>query len=171
MKKSQTLLVVVLLFYVSLGLATCIYYYFFGSPTSPVIVSIPSTLSDEVVGVITESNELETSVETEPSTIEETVTVEETEASAEESIPETIYYSFKVINTTKRLHIRENPSLEANVLAKIPSKTTGYVLEKQDSWSHVIIEEADGTYIDGYAFNEYLDFTEIPKEELPIAYQ
>jgi len=72
------------------------------------------------------------------------------------------YYSFKVHTEVQKLMIRENPSLLAKIIAKMPKGTNGYVLEYGEDWCLV----TDGT-TKGYSYTEFLDLTELDPNNLP----
>ena len=76
---------------------------------------------------------------------------------------ETPYYAFTTLNTKSSLHVRIQPGMDAEIIARLAPNTTGYVIEKGDAWS--LISTGD---ITGYASNQYLQFREIPKEEYPF---
>ncbi len=159
MKKNQTILLGALAFYTIAGLFVCLLFWKNGSFLSR--QEQPKTvISSTVVGIPKEQDTASVIATPETETESETLAnVEETPATMQH------YYKFTTINKLEILHVRTTPSLEADILARLKPGTVGYVLEKGDAWS--LITTGD---ITGYAFNEYLEFTEIPKEEYPTEY-
>ncbi len=93
---------------------------------------------------------------------------------AEEETPaapaaERQFYRLQTINHRQILNLRENPSLSAKILYRMPPGTPGYVLHKGEYWSYIVAETRDGTET-GFASNRYLNMEEIPPEELPQQY-
>ncbi len=71
------------------------------------------------------------------------------------------YLSFTVVPIRTFLHVRKTDSMEAEILYHLYSGETGIVLESSSPcWSHIKTSQGEG-----YAFNEYLDLQEIPREE------
>lgn len=87
-------------------------------------------------------------------------TVDETESLDDEAR----FFTFKVNTKYTVLRLREEPSLEGNVIDRLLPGTTGYVLESGDEWCRVYVEQSDET---GYVATEYIEVSEITKEELP----
>lgn len=77
------------------------------------------------------------------------------------------YYHVKVQNAYPHLFIREGASKSYKVLGRLKNGREGYVLEKGDEWSKIFTADEKLT---GYCFNEYLEFTEISREEFPQKY-
>lgn len=175
MKKSKFPMLAVICFYVVVGIAACIILFLRGSSLSG-NTGAPQTALYEIKPELSETasgGEPESSLpsETEPVSLPETSAPEpeSSEAVPQETVPETesqeeepVYYAFTTLNTTSSLHVRESDSMKAKVIARLSPGVTGYVLEKGPVWS--LIQSGD---ITGYAFNEYLEFHEIPKEEFP----
>ena len=90
------------------------------------------------------------------SSVEE-VPVEETPAA------EIKYYTFSVSTKSTALNLRTAPSLNAGIIAKLPQKTTGYVLRPGSEWSYIRTE--DGAI--GYSSNDYLEITKVSEEDFP----
>ncbi len=72
------------------------------------------------------------------------------------------YYRFKVINIDSSLRVRDKGSFSGKVIARFKNGREGYVLEKGEEWSKIVTKE--GTFT-GYCYNDYLEFTEISKDE------
>lgn len=72
------------------------------------------------------------------------------------------YYRFKVINIDSTLRVRDKGSFSGKVIARFKNGREGYVLEKGEEWSKIVTKE--GTFT-GYCYNDYLEFTEISKDE------
>ena len=108
----------------------------------------------------------ETSIEKEENSTEqgeaENTTAASTETAQTEENKEIHYYRFKVTGITTILRVRESGSMDAKVIAKFKNGREGYVLEKGEEWSKIVTKE--GTFT-GYCYNDYLEFTEIKKEE------
>lgn len=83
------------------------------------------------------------------------------DAAAEDSAEETEqYYSFITTNVKGSLHVRIQPGMDAQIIARLSPGTAGYVLERGEDWS--LVKASDVT---GYVSNQYLQFQEIPREE------
>ncbi len=82
--------------------------------------------------------------------------------SASSSGQEIHYYKFKVINIDSTLRVRDKGSFSGKVIARFKNGREGYVLEKGEEWSKIVTKE--GTFT-GYCYNDYLEFTEISKDE------
>ncbi len=82
--------------------------------------------------------------------------------SASSSNKEIHYYKFKVINIDSTLRVRDKGSFSGKVIARFKNGREGYVLEKGEEWSKIVTKE--GTFT-GYCYNDYLEFTEISKDE------
>ncbi len=72
------------------------------------------------------------------------------------------YYKFKVINIDSTLRVRDSASFSGKVIARVKNGREGFILEKGEEWSKIVTKE--GTYT-GYCYNDYLEFTEISKDE------
>ena len=94
---------------------------------------------------------------------------DETNASDDEEAagPEKTYYAFTVIDGVTDVRIRETDARDSNTVSHIDGGKSGYVLEKGDSRSKILTKK--GTV--GYIYNEYLTFSEIPKDEFPEEYR
>ena len=82
------------------------------------------------------------------------------EEDEEPSIEEVHYYAFTTTNKVSILHVRKEPSMDAEIIFRLPPASTGYVLERGESWSLIQTPE-----ISGYCNNGYLDFQEVSEEE------
>ena len=78
--------------------------------------------------------------------------------------PKRQFYRYTVKTQKGRLHLREKPN--GKILDKVPSGTTGYVIEKNDGWS--VIEYDDTIY---YASSNFLVMEEIAKKDFPKKYR
>ena len=70
------------------------------------------------------------------------------------------YYVFTATNISNFLNVRKEPDPDAEIIYRMPPGTTGYVLERGESWS--LIQTAD---VIGYSYNDYLDFQEVSEDE------
>ena len=96
---------------------------------------------------------------------EEPVIYTDEESGAPLTLPaETLeeYYSFTTINREKILHVRTEPYITAEIIARLSPGTTGIVLEVGKDWSK--ITTSDGS-VTGYCSNDYLQFTGITPDE------
>ena len=141
MNKNKFFLLSVMSLYIAAGVLACAFFFFRGS-------SLPGNDTSSLSVLHYIKPELSRSVLPEVS-----------ETASEE---EPVYYAFTISNVYTFLHVRQEPGLDAQIIAQFLPGTTGYVLEKGSSWSLV----RSGS-ITGYVYNEYLDFREIPKEEYP----
>ena len=73
------------------------------------------------------------------------------------------YYTFSVSTKSTALNLRTAPSLNAGIIAKLPQKTTGFVLRPGSEWSYIRTE--DGAI--GYSYNDYLVITKVSEEDFP----
>lgn len=92
----------------------------------------------------------------EPSAASEPTPAEEEETTAEEIH----YYAFTTTNQYTILRVREKPDINSKIIYRLFPGSTGYVLERGDSWSLIQTPEATG-----YSHNDYLDFQEVSEEE------
>lgn len=152
MNKNKFYLLSVMSFYIAAGVFACAFFFFSGSSLSGNEGSSLSVFNNI-------EPELSQSVPPEASDdVSEAAPVEATQ----EPEPEPVYYAFTTLNIYTSLHVRQEPDLEAQIIARFSPGTTGYVLEQGSTWS--LVQSGD---ITGYVFNKYLDFQEIPKEEYP----
>ena len=167
--KSKRTLLGLLCLYLAIGLVAVVLFFVFGSKSSrngegnvKYTFFDDGATGDAVkianVNVIGEKGAL-VEPEPEPAPVVEKTPVEE-EAPVEE--PEKHFYSFKVVTSIGRLHVRQEPDINAKIINYLPKGTEGYILKKGDEWSLVTNGE-----ITGYSFNYYLDMTEISVDELP----
>lgn len=97
----------------------------------------------------------------EEATVESIATPEPTPVQEEEPVAEDIhYYAFTTTNKYTILRVREEPDINGKVIYRLSPGSTGYVLERGESWSLIQTPEATG-----YSHNGYLDFQEISEEE------
>ena len=85
------------------------------------------------------------------------------EVPVEEPVEEIKYYTFSVSTKSTALNLRTAPSLNAGIIAKLPQKTTGFVLRPGSEWSYIRTE--DGAI--GYSYNDYLVITKVSEEDFP----
>lgn len=119
---------------------------------------------EESVSAAEESKPVEESdKETAEEPEESTGTAEEVEPEPEmESEPETstevrALYSFRFIGTKNKLNVRSAPSMDAEIIGKVPVGGSGSVLELTDEeW---VCIEYDGTV--GYCSREWIELQEI----------
>lgn len=140
-------------FYVLIGCAICSALFLYGS--SLLKNSRAARLSSSQSALFETPASDDTSPATEQASSSETQT--DSETSSEE---EPAYYSFVTLNIRSVLHVRIRPGMDADIIWRLSPGSTGYVLEPGEEWS--LIKTPDVT---GYVSNQYLQFTEIPKEE------
>ena len=129
-----------------------------------------AALTDEEIAEeeeITEEASEEASEEATEEASEEEEEISEPSEEASETEPEEIpaekeeYFSFSVITGgAKNLNMREAPDINSKVVYVIPYSASGFVLEIGDEWSKV---RCNG--FEGYCSNEFINMTEISKEE------
>ena len=151
MNKNKFYLLSVMAFYIAAGVLACVFFFFRGAPLSgDEASSLP--VSHDIKPELSQSTLPEASDAASEADLKETT-----------SESEPVYYAFTTLNRESFLHVRQEPGLDAPIIARFSPGTTGYVLEKGAAWS--LVRSGD---ITGYVFNEYLDFQEIPKEEYPF---
>lgn len=145
------------------------------SPAEPVssndtvvgIVDTPS-IPEEIVEEVPNEPEPEPEVVEEP---EDSPVIQEPEEEPEPEIADTdddkVYYGFMVKPGTTLVRVRETSDPNGPILCRINGGDKGYVIEKGDKRSHVVLD--DGTV--GYVFNAYLEISEISKDEVPEEYR
>lgn len=163
MNNTQKQIVFTLCFFILLGLAVCILYFAGLLPNSSASVAVSNPMADMVIGSADAPSTSVQPAEVLPDDSEPEV---EAETEATEAPKETQYYSFVTVNRHEILHVRETPSMESPVIARLAPGTKGYVLERGPAWSLIVTGN-----IKGYSYNEYLDMTEIEPEELPEEYR
>lgn len=96
---------------------------------------------------------------TEPSESSEPVvsesTVIETTPSPEEETPQ---YRYTAIHRSRKLFIRNGPSLQADIISYLMPGESGDVIEIHEEGAWVLLKHDD---IEGYVFKEYLQLDEI----------
>ncbi|MBE5826541.1 MAG: SH3 domain-containing protein [Butyrivibrio sp.] len=87
------------------------------------------------------------------------------EAAAEEETddPGIRYFRFKVSTSVHALNVRTEPGVGSEVRYQLEKGTEGYILKPGNEWCLVAV----GDDLRGYCSTEYLDITEISKEEFP----
>ncbi|MCR5032423.1 MAG: SH3 domain-containing protein [Lachnospiraceae bacterium] len=131
--------------------------------TSEAADTAAETTAQELTDASVDASAEETAQESTDASVETSgETSAEATTEAEPENPDIHYYSFKVINVSTFLMVRDADSLSAKVIARLREGEGGYVLEQGEEWSKVVTE--DGRNI-GYCFNRYLDLTEITREE------
>ncbi len=148
MNKDKFFLLSVMSFYIVAGVLACAFFFLRGS-SLPETTELPQKAAgapQETAGTLPEVSD----AVPEPDSVETTPK------------PEPVYYAFTTLNTDSTLRVRQEPGLDAPIIARFSPGTTGYVLERGPAWS--LVQSGD---ITGYVSNEYLDFREIPKEEYP----
>lgn len=95
---------------------------------------------------------------------------DDTDTADETSEPDdgTVYYAFSVNKNVSAVRIRESEGRNSSIVGRVSSGDKGYILEKGDTRSKIVTE--DGS-ITGYIYNEYIQISEIPKEEYPEEYR
>ena len=178
MNKDKLFLLSVMLFYIVAGVAACAFFFFRGSslsgneaPSLSTLYDIKPELFRSVLPETTEApreaadTPQETAgvpQETADALPEASDAVSEADTVETTTEPEPVYYAFTTLNVDTSLNVRQEPNLDAPIIARFSPGTTGYVLEQGSAWS--LVRSGD---ITGYVSNEYLDFREIPKEEYP----
>lgn len=163
--KSKRTVVAMLCLYVVVGIVAMLLFARYGSKISNSnSSSVQYTFEDDGkagdavdisnVKVIGESGALE-----EP---EEVVEAEPEPTPEPTPEPEKVYYKFKVATSIHHLRVRKEPDMDATILYYFEKGEEGYVLQNEGEWSLV----SDGKRT-GYCSNEYLNLTEIEKEDLP----
>lgn len=160
MKKSQTILIGILIFYIAAGIFAALFFFKNGSLLSHRLTPDTAVISSSVVGTIDEKPEEEPVPE--PVIAEEPVP--EPETAPEPEVPRA-YYKCTVATSRQRLNIRKVPDMNGEILGRLKKGAVAYILELGDEWSLI----TTGEYT-GYCFNEYLQIDEIPKEEFPAEY-
>jgi uncharacterized protein YgiM (DUF1202 family) len=104
-------------------------------------IEITETEETEEETEIEETEIEETEIEESESVPEseiETETVMETQTTEEETETETVLYTFVYSNGTRNLNIRKGPSIEYEIIGKIPKNGVGSVIEfENDNWALV----------------------------------
>lgn len=164
--KGKRTVVAMLCLYICIGIVAVLLFARYGSKTSRLSNQVQYTFEDdgkagaavEVSGinVIGESGALE-----EPEPTPE-ITPEVTPEPTPEPLPDKVYYKFKVTTSIHHLRVRKEPDMDATILYYFEKGEEGYILENLGEWSLV----TDGTRV-GYCSNEYLNLTELTKDELP----
>ncbi len=99
--------------------------------------------------------------------VEVTETVPEPEPEPEpETVQEIRYFTFVTNTTYTILRLREGPSENAKILAKLQLRTPGYVLKPGNDWCMVVMP--GGTV--GFCSTQYLKITEVTRETYPADY-
>ena len=80
-----------------------------------------------------------------------------------EPIAQTKYYSFTINTQGTTLNLREEPSQDAGVVAKLARTATGYVITPGNEWTQVVMP----TGVTGFCATEFLTITEIREEDFP----
>lgn len=80
-----------------------------------------------------------------------------------ENTREIRYFTFVTGTRYTILRLREEPSEDAEILAKLNKKTPGYIIQPGNEWSKVVMPT--GTV--GYCATKYLKITEVTRQEFP----
>lgn len=163
MKKSQTILIGILIFYIVAGIFAALFFFKNGSLLSHRLTPDTAVISSSVVGTIDEKPE-EPVPEPQPEPVITEKPVFEPETAPEPEAPRA-YYKCTVATSRQRLNIRKTPDMNEEILGRLKKGAVAYILELGDEWSLI----TTGEYT-GYCFNEYLQINEIPKEEFPAEY-
>jgi len=149
-KKSKFIFLAAMAFYALVGISACGFLFANGSS----LQSIPAAATESPYDIKPELLASQTPEETpEP---EETSEPEPEEASSGEA---DAYYLYEVIPVSV-LNVRMAPDMQSNILFTVTTGTSGIVLEKGETWSHIKTPRGEG-----YAYNLYLEFTEVSREE------
>ncbi|MCR5626491.1 MAG: hypothetical protein K6F99_04140 [Lachnospiraceae bacterium] len=95
--------------------------------------------------------------------VSEDAVVSENEAPEENN--ERKFYALVTHTVEQDLLLRAAPSLSANVINRISTGTAGYVLDYGDEYCRIVITK--NPKLHGYAATEFLELTEVAREEIP----
>ncbi len=137
-------------FYILTGCAICSALFLYGSS----LWKNKAPASSGSIFEVSASGEAEPPKE-EPVPLPEDIPADDTAAGDAEH-----YYAFVTSNVKGNLHVRIQPDMDAEIIARLAPGTAGCVLEQGEEWS--LVKTAD---IAGYVSNRYLQFQEITKEE------
>lgn len=151
MTKKQLSLLITLFIYVLIGLAAAGILFLMG--TGKINPNAKAADSPAVI----ELNEKEAIAQA-----NEEAALREAESAQASEDETTHYYRFTTTNRLTGLNVRLSPNLEATVIGRLSPGSTGYILEKGESWSKIKTDT-----LEGYASNEYLNLEEISKDEHP----
>ena len=80
----------------------------------------------------------------------------------------TVYYAFSVNKDVSAVRIRESEDRNSSIVGRVSAGDKGYILEKGDKRSKIVTEDGSVT---GYIYNEYIQISEIPKNDYPEEYR
>lgn len=107
-------------------------------------------------------DESETVTEKEPDTEEEPAAEAETQSQVEIK-----YYTYTTDTMETSLRLREQPSTDAEILAKLPKGSKGYILKPGNEWCYCVTSDGNT----GYLFTRYLIAKETSKNSFPKEFQ
>lgn len=114
------------------------------------------------------SSEADQAVATEPEdTSSETDAEPENTLSEDDTEPEKVYYGFTVKPDRTSVRVRETSARNSAIVTHVNGGDTGYVIKEEGNRTQVVL--ADGTV--GYIYNEYIELSEISKEDVPEEYR
>ena len=128
----------------------------------PEVITEPEPTEPEVIAEPEPEIEAEPEAEAEP----EPEIEAEPEAEAEPE-PEKIYYGFTVKAGKSSVRVRKSTDRNSSIVGRLNGGDTGYVIEEDGSRTKIVME--DGTV--GYIYNEYINVSEIPIEDVPEEYR
>lgn len=143
MNKKQVSIFAILLLYIVIGLVAACLLFFMGTGKRHQTTFSPASIEAAEKNHIVEEKSEET-----PVLIEEPVKI--------------TYYKVTTTNRFSPLNVRVTPGLFSEIIGKLSPGSKAYVLEKGEGWSKIKTDT-----LEGYCFNQYLDFEEISKEDFP----
>lgn len=178
MKNTRNWIIALLIFYAIVGVTICIIYLHHDDENN--LYSVNRIDPGQVIGTagIDSSSVLEPAAESaaqesasaettpEPDKQDEALESESLPAADSQLTPNKEYYSFKSTNRSQRLNIRKTPGMNGAIIGRISPGASGYILEKGEEWSKVVVND-----IIGYAKMEYLELTPCDPSDYPPAYQ
>ncbi len=146
-KKSKFIFLAAMAFYALVGISACGFLFANGSS----LQSIPAAATESPYDIKPELLASQTP--------EETSKPEETPEPEPEPEEADTYYLYEVLPVSV-LNIRVAPDMQSDILFTVTTGTDGIVLERGETWSHIKTPRGEG-----YAYNLYLEFTEVSREE------
>lgn len=143
MNQKQVSIFLVLILYIVIGLMAACFLFFMGTGKRHQATFSPASIeAAEKKHIVEEKTE------------EAPIIVAEQEVIA--------YYKVTTTNRLSSLNVRIAPGLFSEIIGKLGPGSKAYVLEKGEGWSKIKTDT-----LEGYCFNQYLDFEEISKEDFP----
>ena len=118
--------------------------------------------------VATEPEDTSSETDAEPENASSTTDAEpENTLSEDDTEPEKVYYGFTVKPDRTSVRVRETSARNSAIVTHVNGGDTGYVIKEEGNRTQVVL--ADGTV--GYIYNEYIELSEIAKEDVPEEYR